>query len=1279
MRGVKIDPSEVDTSLQIAHKEKISRAISPTVRCETEYCNKVVSEPENPSLSSVTPAKIGRRRASLATRTLRLAKQAILLRRSYQWNQGDDPKVMASFCPSFLLREISQQNVTTPHTFFGKGACLIADISGFVKLCGRLSALGVNGIDGLRKCTNSYIGDLVDTVYRCGGDVVSFAGDAIICVFMANKDAYGNLEEQDCCRNAIQCAEEIKNYSSNDLNCHVAISYGELCFAILGGYEKQWTYLINGDCLTELADALNDAASKEAVATAVCFEKANFEKGDVQFEKVDGKSSIRVHEVCNDHDKSCDKNTRSDIVLIFAEMSSFVPPPVTASVAAGSFDSLSELRQVTTLFLKLDSYCIEKNRDLLTLQPFYSGVQKLLADSGGFMRQFLVDDKGCVLIAIWGVPGTNHPNNCSRAIHCGVSIIKFCESIGHECSIGVTTGDAYCGTVGSEIRKDYVAMGDSVNLAARLMCKAKGRLLMDGLTRSELPQSMASILKKGEALMLKGRTEPLTPYVYTGAELPPLKEVDVRPEHTSLIINPKVVGCMETEIAKLAALQDEAMRRVTAASDQRDHDDQDIENKFNDYSMLREFRMDFYPSVRVLMLEGPSGSGKGNGVTLFTLLSTKHNFRHVNFRVSQADSSISYGTIRKLFLLLIGHTNFLTEANQRRVLSQLFSDCYPDDDDDEIYRKHFPMVKFVLNLEWDYDGLYNMKVSRAFEFVGDATFQELLTCLFKRNTTTVVIEDVHFCDELSWRDLACLLDMKAPVLMLFTGVKAQCNHEKPQFLQKSRTTSTASSSQKSSVSSTMTFPQVSVVTGTRIQTKASVYEGLSVLDDRSWRVDKGSDLSSRSSRVRASTLLKQTCQKTRDYSLMRDHENCMILEMPLLSEREVIELLKSTLGETTIPATLAAEVLELSGGSVYWSNSIANYINVVGIDRFSEGLTDKQHSYDEDDDENFCQDSTKSKTAQRLEKHIVYHLESLSVKLQSVAKYASVIGDEFPLSVLFEILPSTVCVSINDLTKSLDSLNSKGILDMIEAHDKIYAFQNEQIRHTLMNFVLPSDADKIHCDIARAFEKLFEEDLRPHYSSLSYHYAMSHSSERGNAFKYTVNAADQQVGNGNFQAGYLYLEYAASFVKYDTEMLILYQVTETALFDLNQQSKNGLHEKSMITGDTVADFEEMKNKFYKASSENELNGATILHTGSYNDDADQSPAAINIEKFRVAALAASSDDKNKETRDMKNTLKKWSSAKNAKFLRMPSYSAKHHHNKGQRKTFGQKICGCVIS
>jgi class 3 adenylate cyclase len=48
------------------------------------------------------------------------------------------------------------------------------------------------------------------------------------------------------------------------------------------------------------------------------------------------------------------------------------------------------------------------------------------------------------------------------------------RSVGHTCSIGLTTGIVYCGAVGSFNRQDYVGIGDTVNLAARLMSKGDG-------------------------------------------------------------------------------------------------------------------------------------------------------------------------------------------------------------------------------------------------------------------------------------------------------------------------------------------------------------------------------------------------------------------------------------------------------------------------------------------------------------------------------------------------------------------------------------------------------------------------------------------------------------------------------------------------------------------------------------------------------------------------------------------------------------------------------------
>lgn len=42
---------------------------------------------------------------------------------------------------------------------------------------------------------------------------------------------------------------------------------------------------------------------------------------------------------------------------------------------------------------------------------------------------------------------------------------------------------ALCGRVGGKIRSEYAMVGDVINLAARLMGKAKGRIICDEVTR----------------------------------------------------------------------------------------------------------------------------------------------------------------------------------------------------------------------------------------------------------------------------------------------------------------------------------------------------------------------------------------------------------------------------------------------------------------------------------------------------------------------------------------------------------------------------------------------------------------------------------------------------------------------------------------------------------------------------------------------------------------------------------------------------------------------------
>eukprot|EP01102_Stenamoeba_stenopodia_P019500 TRINITY_DN7380_c0_g1_i1.p1 TRINITY_DN7380_c0_g1~~TRINITY_DN7380_c0_g1_i1.p1 ORF type:complete len:771 (+),score=163.77 TRINITY_DN7380_c0_g1_i1:243-2315(+) len=132
------------------------------------------------------------------------------------------------------------------------------------------------------------------------------------------------------------------------------------------------------------------------------------------------------------------------------------------------------------------------------------------------VRQFLVDDKGTVLIAAFGVPPFSHRDDPLRGAQAAVDIHNELKSkLNMDNSIGVTTGQAFCGCVGSERRQEYAMVGDIVNLSARLMgvaYKQHDGVLCDENTHklSTLQTSSLSVeFISKPSVMVKGKSEPV--------------------------------------------------------------------------------------------------------------------------------------------------------------------------------------------------------------------------------------------------------------------------------------------------------------------------------------------------------------------------------------------------------------------------------------------------------------------------------------------------------------------------------------------------------------------------------------------------------------------------------------------------------------------------------------------------------------------------------------------------------------------------------------------------
>jgi class 3 adenylate cyclase len=76
----------------------------------------------------------------------------------------------------------------------------------------------------------------------------------------------------------------------------------------------------------------------------------------------------------------------------------------------------------------------------------------------------------------------------------------------NQAQIGITTGTAYAGVIGTAARSEYAAVGDIVNMSARLMCRAPlNALLCDAATAKEAEEHFSFL--DAAKIQVKGKAE----------------------------------------------------------------------------------------------------------------------------------------------------------------------------------------------------------------------------------------------------------------------------------------------------------------------------------------------------------------------------------------------------------------------------------------------------------------------------------------------------------------------------------------------------------------------------------------------------------------------------------------------------------------------------------------------------------------------------------------------------------------------------------------------------
>jgi len=203
-----------------------------------------------------------------------------------------------------------------------------------------------------------------------------------------------------------------------------------------------------------------------------------------------------------------------------AMFAQYVPPAVVERlIAQPELMRLGgEAREVTLMFTDLASFTtlseqLSAEQTVEVLTGYFNAMTPIVHASGGTVDKFIGD----AVMAFWGAPLAD-PQHAEHAVRAAIAMQQAMEPLvaglrarglpGIHMRIGLHTGRVVVGNVGSEQRFSYTAIGDAVNLAARLegANKAFGTgILLSAATAAQLPPDVA--LRALDDVVVKGRSE----------------------------------------------------------------------------------------------------------------------------------------------------------------------------------------------------------------------------------------------------------------------------------------------------------------------------------------------------------------------------------------------------------------------------------------------------------------------------------------------------------------------------------------------------------------------------------------------------------------------------------------------------------------------------------------------------------------------------------------------------------------------------------------------------
>ncbi|XP_070447598.1 adenylate cyclase type 10 isoform X5 [Equus przewalskii] len=639
---------------------------------------------------------------------------------------------MAAHLPDLIV--YGNFSLERPSVDYFDGVLMFVDISGFTAMTERFSTAMYmdRGAEQLVEILNHYISAIVEKVLIFGGDIIKFAGDALLALWKVERKYL-----KDIITVVIKCSLEIhglfetqESEEGLDVRVKIGLSAGHITMLVFGDETRNY-FLVMGQAVDDVRLAQNMAQMNDVILSPNCWQLCD--RSMIEIERIPDRRAVKVNFLkpppafnfdefftkcmtfldyypSGDHKNllrlACTLESDPELEL---SLQKYVMESIFKQIVDKQLPGyLSELRPVTIMFVNLLFKDREKAEVIGTaIQDACVHINSVLRVFRGQINKVFMFDKGCSFLCVFGFPGEKAPDEFAHALESAMDIFSFCSQVHkiHTVSIGVTSGIVFCGIVGHSVRHEYTVIGQKVNIAARMMMYYPGIVTCDSVTYngSNLPTYFFKELPKK---VMKG-------------------VADSGPVYQCLGLNEKVMFGM----AYLSGNRNQDYLLLG----------RDKEIKIFMCTM-KEFLM--CNCSRVLMYEGSSGCGKSQILTEIEFLAQGENHRTIAIALTKVSFQQNFYTIQILMASVLGldtckhykerQTNLQNKV--KMLLDEKFH-CLLND----IFYVQFPISR-------EFSKMSTLRKRKLLE----ALFMKILEQTVKEERIIFIIDEGQFIDAASW-------------------------------------------------------------------------------------------------------------------------------------------------------------------------------------------------------------------------------------------------------------------------------------------------------------------------------------------------------------------------------------------------------------------------------------------------------------------------------------------------------------------------------------------------